>query len=58
MNAPLHPCQLESGEFDHEWEMHDETFDHDYGAERVHYWRCATCGETKEIGPGDHDDDY
>lgn len=53
-----HPCRTEDGGFDHEWEFQDDSFDHEFGTERVHYWRCATCDETREMEPGDYDDEY
>lgn len=53
-----HPCRTDDGGFDHEWEFQQDSFDHEYGTERVHYWRCATCDETREMEPGDYDDEY
>ena len=40
---------------DHDWEFQDDSFDHDFGTERVHYWRCALCDATREVEPGDFD---
>ena len=53
-----HPCRTEDGGFDHDWKLQDESFDHEYGTERVHFWCCAVCEETREMEPGDYDDDY
>ena len=53
-----HPCETELGEFDHEWEFVNDSFDHEYGTEQVHYWRCANCDATKDMEPGDYDDNY
>lgn len=54
---PAHPCRTEDGGFDHEWEFQDDSFDHEFGTERVHYWLCVHCGETKNMEPGDYDCD-
>lgn len=59
VTPPNVTCQTEDGGFDHEWEFQDESFDHEYGCEQVHFWRCAYCGETKGMESGDYgfDDD-
>jgi hypothetical protein len=57
--GPFHPCQFGPGEtLDHGWEFQDDSFDHEYGTERVHYWRCAHCETVREMEAGDYDDDY
>jgi len=33
---------------DHKWEFVDESFDHEFGCERIHYMRCEKCDATKE----------
>lgn len=40
---------------DHDWELQDDSFDHEYGTELVHYWRCIKCEATKDMEPGDYD---
>ena len=40
---------------DHDWEFVDESFDHEYGTEQVHFWRCRHCEATKDVEPGDLD---
>ena len=50
-----HPCQTDDCGFDHDWKFHDDSFDHEFGTERVHFWRCAVCEETREIEAGDYD---
>ncbi len=55
--GPEHPCYAD-GELDHEWQFVDESFDHEYGTERVHFWRCERCDATQEMQTGDYDDDY
>lgn len=44
-------------ECDHEWEFQDDSFDHEFGTERVHYWQCSECGATKPVEASDFDDD-
>lgn len=51
-------CEVAPGEFDHEWEFVDESFDHEFGTERVHYWKCAHCELTRAMEPGDYDEEY
>jgi hypothetical protein len=53
-----HPCALGPGDVDHDWEFQDDSFDHEYGTERVHYWRCACCGEERPMEPGDYEDPW
>ena len=60
VTPPTVTCQTEDGGFDHDWKLQDESFDHEYGTEQVHFWRCAHCDETKDMEAGDYgyDDDY
>lgn len=49
------PC--ERGE--HEWEFQDDSFGHEFGTERVHYFQCQNCDATRGVEPGDFpEDDY
>lgn len=48
------PCEVAPGEFDHDWETVDDSFDHEYGCEQILYRRCIVCGETT----GCEDSDY
>ncbi len=50
-----HPCETEPGEFDHEWKFVDDSFDHEYGTEQVHYWCCERCDATRDVESGDYD---
>ena len=43
----MQPC-------DHEWEEVDDSFDHEYGTEQIHFRRCVKCGEETEVDR--HDD--
>jgi hypothetical protein len=43
-----HPCYIGSGEFDHDWEFVDDSFDHEYGVEFIHFERCLVCGEMRD----------
>ena len=36
---------------DHEWEFHDDSFDHEFGCEQVYYWTCEKCGMTTDKCP-------
>lgn len=44
-------------ECDHNWEFQDDSFDHEFGTERIHYWLCSKCSLVKAMEPGDYDDD-
>lgn len=48
-----HPCHTEKMEFDHDWKFVDDSFDHEYGTEVVHYFECRHCKATKDV-----DDEY
>lgn len=54
VRLPEHPCYCGDGDWDHEWIFQDESFDHEFGTERVWYWECSTCGVTREY---EHEDD-
>ena len=59
IEGPFHPCQFGPGEpLDHEWEFQDDSFDHEYGTERVHYWRCVQCEAVREMEASDYEDEY
>jgi len=42
---------------DHEWEFIDNSFDHEFGTERVHSWQCEKCGESRTKCPVDYNAD-
>lgn len=47
---------------DHDWQFRDESFSHEFGCERVHFWECSKCGATKptcdaDYGQPEPDDD-
>jgi len=52
---PEHPCYVGDGEYDHSFEFQDDSFDHEYGTERVHYFYCPECGATRGMEPADYD---
>jgi hypothetical protein len=54
---PSHPCYIGEGEFDHEWQFQDDSFDHEYGGQQVHYWLCEECGAEREMEYADYHDD-
>lgn len=40
---------------DHDWDFHDDSFDHEFGTERVHYFVCEKCGADRAAEAGDYD---
>jgi hypothetical protein len=42
---------------DHEWEVIDQSFDHEYGREVIVFRQCLTCGEEADYDPPRFDDD-
>ena len=34
---------------DHEWELKDDSFDHEFGCEQIQYYECVKCEETKDL---------
>lgn len=36
---------------DHEWKFNDDSFDHEFGTERIHSWQCEKCGEVTNESP-------
>lgn len=62
-NADLEQAQAEmanDGLISHDFEFRDDSFDHEFGTERIHCWACQRCGETRPMEAGDYDnfDDY
>jgi hypothetical protein len=49
-----HPCETDPGEFDHDWQFQDDSFDHEYGTEQVHYWLCQRCGALRDMESEDY----
>ena len=46
----------DNSRIDHDWKFQDDSFDHEFGTERVHYWRCERCGAiTWEMEDSDSD---
>lgn len=33
---------------DHDWELIDESYDHEYGTETIIYYRCLLCNAEKD----------
>lgn len=44
-------------EGEHEWKVQDDSFDHEFGTEQIHYWLCIKCGMTKAVTYEDYQDD-
>lgn len=38
-------------ECDHDWKVVDDSFDHEYGTERIVFERCELCGAQREHEP-------
>ena len=52
------PCPtVGAEECDHEWNMVDDSFDHEYGTERIVFERCEKCDKEREHEPRTFDDD-
>ncbi len=47
-------------ECDHDWKVVDESFDHEFGTEKVVYELCEKCGATHEHeeDTGPHEEDF
>lgn len=42
----MHPSAIDENKVcDHEWEFHDESFDHEFGTEISQWMECNKCGE-------------
>ncbi len=37
---------------DHNWQFHDDSFEHEFGVEVIRYWQCERCGQTGDRGVG------
>jgi hypothetical protein len=42
---------------DHDWKFVDDSFDHEFGCQQVHSFRCEKCDATKDAEPADHYDE-
>ena len=42
---------------DHEWEFIDDSFDHEYGCEQIHYRKCRLCYLQVHASDFDESDD-
>ena len=45
--------EIDEPECDHDWQVQDESFDHEYGTETVLFLACRNCDETKPL-PNDY----
>jgi hypothetical protein len=43
-----HPCYHGNGDWEHDWEEMDDSFDHEYGTEIILYDMCNVCGLQRE----------
>jgi hypothetical protein len=51
-SAP-NPCETDPGEFDHDFETVDDSFDHEYGTQQVIFKRCRVCGYERDLEGND-----
>lgn len=59
-NHDLESAQMEMKDkvhIDHDWKFQDDSFDHEFGTERVYHWQCERCGATREMESADYHDD-
>ena len=49
---------LENSHIDHDWKHRDDSFEHEFGTERVWYFECERCGATREMEPGDYSEEH
>jgi len=54
--GPHHPC-YDHGEWDHDWETIDDSYDHDFGTEIIVFDRCARCDAKRVCEPPCFSDD-
>jgi len=50
-NIDIDSAAVEMGDaskIDHDWQFHDDSFDHEFGVEVIRYWQCERCGKTGE----------
>lgn len=47
-----------SPQIDHDWEFQDDSFDHAFGTERIHYFQCKHCEATRPMAAGDYSDEF
>ena len=38
----------DASKISHDWQFHDDSFDHEFGTEAIRYWQCERCGHTGE----------
>ena len=36
-------------ECDHDWELKDDSFDHEFGCEQIQYYECVNCEATRDL---------
>jgi hypothetical protein len=53
--SSMNPCEVAPGEFDHDYEAIDDSFDHEYGTQQVFYKRCKACGHEADIEAHDYE---
>jgi hypothetical protein len=55
--APCECIRCSQTPGDHEWELVDDSYDHEYGTEKIVFERCSACGLTRDYIQPTFDDD-
>ncbi len=42
-------------DIEHDWQLIDDSFDHQFGTEQIFYYQCNNCGSQREA---EHEDFY
>jgi len=59
MNTPTVPDPaLDALLCDHNWIFQDDSFDHEFGTEKIHSWQCNKCGAERPTIAEDYCSDY
>lgn len=53
---PTDGCAIGTPDEDHDWEFQDDSFDHEFGTEQIHYFKCNRCGREREMQPCDYEE--
>lgn len=42
----------DASRIDHDWQFHDDSFDHEFGKQVAFHWECERCGKSGGSGVG------
>lgn len=54
MNTPDPALDADADPCDHKWIFQDDSFDHEFGTKKIHYWQCDKCGAERPTTPEDY----